>query len=156
MFGILGLMFEWVCESLSLLCALKCVFSPSGVDRRPRRGAAIRLSLRKNDPRFYVFLRRWLVDQRLEATDNIRGSIDSNFPTSKIVCHASTVLIFIDGIEMSKMLNIFWFIKLSSAWIGYRCASISGAGVSMVMALKGLISKFRSLRPGGMVGCSLT
>ena len=121
-------------------------------------GAAIRLFLRKKviPGCAFVFGDGDGVEDGREATDCLRGSFDSNFPISKNVCHASTMLIFIGGVEMSKMPNIAWFIGLSSTRIGHRFASNSGAGLSMIMVLKGSVSKFKSLRLGGiMMGCCL-
>ena len=54
---------------------------------------------------------------------------------------------------MTKKLNVFEFIGLSSAWVGYRCASLAGAVVTVVMTFKVFISEFKLLTLEGMMDC---
>ena len=82
----------------------------------------------------------------------LRGSSDSNAPTSEVVCRASTALICIGDCELLEQSNIFWCIGLSPAWVGYCCASVAVAGVTLVITLKGFNGRFKLLRLRGMMG----
>ena len=52
------------------------------------------------------------VEEGHESVDFVRGSFDSNVPTSENVCHASTVLTSIGSVELSEMLIVSEFIGL--------------------------------------------
>ena len=125
--------------------------------RKSRKCAAtLPLFLGKDIPMLsFRFCLRWGggVEEGLQSIQVLCGSSDSNVPTSEGVCQSSTVLISIGYVEMSSLSNFSDFIGLSSAWVGFSCASVAGAKEIMVLTLKGFIDGFKLLGLERMMGC---